>query len=232
MITNYLQLLERRHGDELSPDARELMEYAVDGGTRLGDLIRALLAYTRVHTDAEPFGPTDVNAVLDETTANLALAIEQAEGTVEVGDMPTLHADANQLLLLFQNLVGNALKFHRAGVPPVVRVQAEQIPDGWRFSVEDNGIGIPQDQADRVFQVFQRLHRQDAYEGTGIGLAICKRIVDRHGGKIWVDSEPGVGSKFFFTLPDLPEGSTDEGPRVPAPQLAGATPEALEAQAR
>ncbi len=231
MITSYLQLLDRRYGEELGADAQELMAYAVDGGTRLSELVRALLAYTRVHTDAEPFGTTDVGVVVDQVQANLALAIEQAEATLEVGQMPTVTADANQLLLLFQNLVGNALKFQRPGVRPEVRLEAERTGDGWRFSVEDNGIGIPPDQQDRVFQVFQRLHRNDEVAGTGIGLAICKRIIDRHGGRIWVDSEPDVGSKFFFTLPDQPEEPEPPGPAAPPPQLREAPEKALEAEA-
>jgi PAS domain S-box-containing protein len=201
MVTSYLQLLERRYGARLDADADEFIHFAVDGATRMNQLIKDLLAYSRVSTHGQPFGFTDCEAVLDQAVRNLQLAVEESNASVTHGPLPTVLADASQLTQLFQNLVGNAIKF-RSEHPPEVHVQAEQREGEWLFSVRDNGIGIEQQYAERIFLIFQRLHTRDEYPGTGIGLAICQRIVERHGGRIWVESQLGSGATFHFTIPD------------------------------
>ena len=163
-------------------------------------LINDLLSYSRVSTQGDDFKPTDCAAVLDQTVANLGVAIEESGATVTRNGLPTVKGDATQLAQLLQNLVGNAIKF-RGDRPPQVQVAAEVKDGEWMFSVQDNGIGIEPKHAERIFLIFQRLHGREKYSGTGIGLAVCKKIVERHGGRIWVESEPGQGSTFYFTIP-------------------------------
>jgi light-regulated signal transduction histidine kinase (bacteriophytochrome) len=207
MVTSYLQLLERRYRDRLDSDADEFIAYAVDGATRMQQLIKDLLTYSRVGSRQRSFEPNDCQAILDQALTNLQVAIEETGATVTHSALPTVMGDGTQLVQLFQNLIGNAIKF-RNQRPPEIDVRAE-IQNGsggvaryWQFSVQDNGIGIESQYAERIFLIFQRLHDRDEYPGTGIGLAICKRIVERHGGRIWVESEPGKGSTFRFTLPE------------------------------
>jgi light-regulated signal transduction histidine kinase (bacteriophytochrome) len=169
------------------------------------EMINALLELSRVGTRGEAPAPTDVEAVIERTLKVLKRAIEETEAEVTHDPLPTVMADEAQLAQVFQNLIANAIKFRREGVPPRVHISAEQRGDEWMFSVADNGIGIDPDQAERIFQIFQRLHTREEYEGTGIGLALCKRIVERHGGRIWVASEVGHGSTFTFTLPARPK---------------------------
>jgi len=164
-------------------------------------LINDLLAYSRLGTKARPFEPSDCNAIVEAAIAQLRLAIEDSGARITHGSLPTVMGDATQLLQLFQNLLSNAIKFHRRGVPPVVHVDAQPWDGAWRFSVHDNGIGIAAEYFERIFVLFQRLHGRGEYPGTGIGLAICKKIVERHGGGIAVQSQPGEGSTFSFTLP-------------------------------
>jgi hypothetical protein len=211
-IASYVQLLERRYGDQLDQDAHDFIGFVVEGVMRMQTLINDLLAYSRVETRAKPLEPTDCDAVLDQVLQSLAVAIEESGATVHHGALPTVPADQSQLVQLFQNLVANAVKF-RGPAPPEVWVEAEaRASEGtWRFAVRDNGIGIDPDYFDRVFVMFQRLHRQEEYPGTGIGLAICKRIVERHGGHIWVESTPGEGTTFLFTLPVAAERPTVDG---------------------
>ncbi|NUQ00285.1 MAG: hypothetical protein HUU35_10565 [Armatimonadetes bacterium] len=201
MVASYLQLLERRYRPQLDRDAVEFIDYAVDGANRMRALINDLLAYSRVGTRGKPFEPCDMNAVLARALANLEVAIQEHHASVTAGELPTVPGDRTQLTQLFQNLIANAVKF-RSEEPPRIEVSAERDESGWRFAVRDNGIGIAPEHASRVFLVFQRLHTRSEYEGTGIGLAICKKIVERHGGRIWVDSIPGKGSVFMFTLPN------------------------------
>ena len=164
-------------------------------------LIKDLLEYSQVGTKGLNLKPTDCSLVVDESIPNLRAAIEETGALVTHDELPTLIVDASQMTRLFQNLIGNAIKFH--GEEPLrVHVSAERKGDEWVFSVQDNGIGINPQHIERIFDVFQRLHTREEYPGTGIGLAICKRIVERHGGRIWVESEPGKGSTFFFTIPD------------------------------
>ncbi len=206
MVANFTQLLADRYRDRLDEDGVEFIEYAVDGATRMQRLIQDLLTYSRVGTRGKTFEPTDCNEVLGAAVANLQLAIEESGAVVTHEELPTVTADASQMGQLFQNLVGNAIKF-RGGAPPRVHVSARRQPFRWLFAVRDNGIGIDPAFADRIFVIFQRLHNRGEYPGTGIGLALCKRIVERHGGKIWVESQPGRGATFFFTIPELQEES-------------------------
>jgi len=198
-VSSYLSLLKRRYRGQLDESADEFIDYAVDGATRMSELIRDVLAYSRVGTRAKEFAPVDCAALVATATANLQVRIADTGARVTAMGLPMVCGDGTQLGQLFQNLIGNALKFCRDA--PDVRVSAEKQGDTWLVRVRDNGIGIAPDQAERIFQVFQRLHSRTEYEGTGIGLAVCKRIVERHGGRIWVESEPGHGASFLFTLP-------------------------------
>ena len=200
MVSSYTQLLRRRYGGKLDADADEFIGYAVDGATRMQDLINDLLAYSRVGTPGKATEPTNSNIIFNQVVANLQAAIDDNGAVVTHKTLPTVMADGSELVHLFQNLVVNAIKFH-GDEQPRVHVSAELEEKDWVFSVQDNGIGIEQEYSDRIFGVFQRLHTRDKYPGTGIGLAICKRIVEGHGGRIWLESEPGKGSVFYFTLP-------------------------------
>jgi PAS domain S-box-containing protein len=202
MVTSYLQLLERRYRGKLDQDADDFIAYAVDGATRMHLLINDLLTYSRVSTRAKPFEPTNCSDILSHALSNLGVAIEESEATITFDDLPIVEADATQLTQVFQNLISNAIKFHKKDVPPCIHVSAERQEDGWRFSVRDNGIGIAAEHTERIFLIFQRLHTREEYPGTGIGLAVCKKIVERHNGRLWVESKPGEGSTFYFTIPD------------------------------
>ncbi|CAN5907680.1 hypothetical protein BH23ACT11_BH23ACT11_28200 [soil metagenome] len=199
MISSYMQLLERRYKDQLDDTAREFIGYAVDGANRMQQLINDLLKYSRVGTRGGEPEPIDLSAVFEAALANLKVAVEDSGAEVTAEDLPTVMGDQTQLLQLFQNLIANSMKFRREGVSPKVRVGAERRDGEWLISISDNGIGINPDDAERIFHIFERLHSREEYEGTGIGLAVCKRIVERHGGSIWV--EPGEGTTFYFTLP-------------------------------
>jgi len=203
-VASYTQLLARRYRDKLDDDAREFIGYAVDGVNRMQSLIADLLAFSRVGSRGGGFEPTDLDPVLQRALANLEAAIEESGARVTADALPTVRGDAVQLGQLFQNLVGNGVKFRGEDVPRV-HVSAERAGGEWRLSVRDNGIGIEPEYVERIFVIFQRLHGRAEYPGTGIGLAICKKIVERHGGRIWVESRPGQGSTFYFTLPAMDE---------------------------
>lgn len=209
MVGSYCQLLQRRYADRLDDDAREFIEYAVDGAQRMQALINDLLSYSRVGTRGKPFAPTDCEAVFATALENLKAACAERGAVVTHDPLPTVHGDAGQLVQLFQNLVGNGIKFCR-GRTPRIRVAAKPQNGHWMFSVSDNGIGIEPEYAERVFGIFQRLQTRDEFHGTGIGLAICKKIVERHGGRIWIESTPGEGTTFHFTLSTLPGGDDGE----------------------
>ena len=200
MVSSYVQLLARRYKDRLDSDADDFINFAVDGANRMQALIKDLLAYSRVGTKGKSLEPTSCETVLDLTLANLQFAIEENSARVTHDPLPTVLADQSQLVQLFQNLIANAIKF-RGEEAPHVHLAAEKHEGGWLFSIRDNGIGIDEEYGERIFEIFQRLHGRDDYSGTGIGLAICKKIVDCHGGRIWVTSNPGGGSAFYFTLP-------------------------------
>jgi signal transduction histidine kinase len=201
MVKSYLQLLERDYKSRLDEDADEFIGYAVDGAARMQALIKDLLTYSRIGKEDESLDLTDCAEVLRVVLANLQMTIEKSGAVVIHSDLPTVMADKVQLIQLFQNLIGNAIKF-RGDRPPEIHIGVERSNEEWTFSVRDNGIGIDPQQTERIFMIFQRLHTSEEYKGTGIGLAICKKIVERHGGRIWVESEPGKGSTFFFTIPD------------------------------
>jgi PAS domain S-box-containing protein len=208
MIGSYTQLLERRYGDKLDSDAREFMDFIVEGATRMKQLIEDLLAYSRVGTRGKELRPVQARDALDRALANLRATIEASGAEVTHDALPEVSADDTQLTQLLQNLVGNAIKFRKKDEPARIHVGVESLHDEWRFTVSDNGIGIEPQYFERIFMVFQRLHTRDEYPGTGIGLAICKKVVDRHGGRIWVESAQGKGSRFIFTLPKIQKGET------------------------
>lgn len=200
MIASYTQLLERRYNDLLDEKGKKYIYFAVDGATRMQQLINDLLSFSRVGTKGKEFIATDLNQVYEKATTNLEIAIKENNAQVLSEQLPVVFGDDVQLIQLFQNLIGNALKFH-GETPPKVQIHVEDKEQEWLFCVADNGIGLDEKFKDRIFIIFQRLHTKDEYKGTGIGLAVCKKIVERHGGKIWVESKPGQGAKFFFTLP-------------------------------
>jgi PAS domain S-box-containing protein len=200
MVSSYTQLLARRYNDKLDGDAREFMNYVVDGAARMKQLIEDLLAYSRVGTKGKEFKRASLEAPLKRALTNLRAAIEESGAAVTCDALPTVDIDEVQLTQLFQNLIGNALKF-RGQVAPRIHVSATEENAEWRVAIADNGIGIEPQYFERIFMLFQRLHTMGEYPGTGIGLAICKKVVERHGGRIWVESRLGSGATFHFTLP-------------------------------
>jgi signal transduction histidine kinase len=206
-VASFTQLLAERYGDRLDTDAREFIAYAVDGAHRMQGLINDLLAYSRVGTRGKPFAPVDCGAVVEYAVANLELAIRESGAVVTRERLPTVMGDDLQLVQVFQNLIGNAIKF-RGAAPPRVHVSAAGTGEEWIFRVSDNGIGIDPQYFARLFVIFQRLHSRAEYAGSGIGLAISKKIVERHGGRIWVESEPGKGATFCFSVPDRLSGNS------------------------
>jgi light-regulated signal transduction histidine kinase (bacteriophytochrome) len=203
MIQTYLQLLTRRYTDKLEPTALEFIDFAVNGARRMQELIEALLQYSRVSPDSAKESPTDLRRALDRALSQLTDSIQETQAVIEVGDLPVVQGDESRLSIVFQNLISNALKFRRE-MPPRIRVGGERSGDFWQISLEDNGIGIPAEHISRLFQVFQRLHTVSEYPGTGIGLALSKKVVENHGGTIHVKSVVGQGSTFYFTLPVHP----------------------------
>jgi PAS domain S-box-containing protein len=204
MVTSYMQLISRRYKGKLDADADEFINFAVDGAMRMHRLINDLLLYSRVGTKRKALEPTDCNIILKCALDNLQEAISESNARIEAAHLPIIYGDSVQLIQLFQNMLGNACKF-RSNEPPVITIRAEPQGIWWTFSVHDNGIGIEEKHFDRIFQIFQRLHDRDSYPGTGIGLSVCKKIVERHGGKIWLESKPREGTTFYFTLPAIQE---------------------------
>jgi PAS domain S-box-containing protein len=199
MVASYTELLAQRYQGKLDDRADKYIHYAVDGAKRMQRLLADLLVYSRVASQGKPLAPVSAEAVVKGVIHALARAIRRANASVRVGPLPTVQADEAQLELLFQNLIGNALKF-QGDMPPIVEISATPVGACWQFAVKDNGIGIDRQHMDRIFQMFQRLHERSKYEGSGAGLATAKRILERHGGRIWLESQPLVGSTFFFTL--------------------------------
>jgi light-regulated signal transduction histidine kinase (bacteriophytochrome) len=200
MVASFTQLLAKRYSGKLDRDADEFISYAVDGARRMQVLINDLLAFSRVGTRGNEFLPTNCEEVLAVALANLKTTIEETGAVITHDRLPTLRADEVQLGQVLQNLLGNALKFHGPEAPRI-HVSAQKTEDAWRFAVRDNGLGIEPQHAERIFVIFQRLHTSTEYPGTGIGLAIAKKIVERHGGRIWVESQAGKGATFYFTIP-------------------------------
>lgn len=200
-VAGYLRLLQKRNKGKLDADSEKYIARTVDAALRMQKLINDLLDYSRVHSRGTPFEPTDCATVVNRALVHLHLAIERSGTVVTADSLPVVHGDATQLTQLFKNLISNAIKFH-GDAPPLVHIAAERKEQEWIFSVRDNGIGIDPKYTDRIFVIFKRLHGRRKYPGTGIGLAICKKIVERHGGRIWVGSELGKGSTFYFTIPE------------------------------
>ncbi|WP_051945861.1 ATP-binding protein [Verrucomicrobium sp. BvORR106] len=200
MITSYLQLLERRYKSDLNEEAGQFIATAVDGAARMRNLIQDLLSYSRVGTRGRELAPVSCGQLVQSVLTDLEVTIKESSAVITADTLPTVNADELQLRQVFQNLIGNALKF-RSEQAPHIHVSAQPCRGEWVISVRDNGIGIEPKFFDRIFVIFQRLHAREQYPGTGIGLALCKRIVERHHGQIWVDSSPGKGATFFFSLP-------------------------------
>jgi PAS domain S-box-containing protein len=203
-VASYVQLLSRRYRDQLGPDAADFIDFAVGGVRRMQHLIEDLLAFSRVGTRGAAFVSIDMQSVLREALDSLHAAIAESGANVTYTDLPTVMGDPGQLEQLLTNLLGNALKF-RGTEAPKVHVSAERAGRMWVFCVSDNGIGIAPEYFERIFVIFQRLHARDEYQGTGVGLAICKKIAERHGGRIWVESNAGEGARFSFTIPAVQE---------------------------
>ncbi len=202
-IANFSELLAKRYAGKLDADADDFIGFIVDGANRMQKLIDDLLTYSRVGTRVTPFGPVACEQVLASARSNLEAAIAESGATIAHDPLPTVQGDMAQLVQLFQNLLGNAVKFRRDGEPPRIHISAALQNGEWTLSFRDNGIGIDPQFFGRLFVIFQRLHSQDKYGGTGIGLAVCKKSVERHGGRIWVESALGQGSTFHFTLPAI-----------------------------
>jgi len=200
MVASYVQLLAKRYEDKLDDDAKDFIRFAVDGATRMKMLIQDLLSYSRVATRGKPMEMVDAHEILGEALANLRLLITETATMVITDDLPVVRGDRSQLVLVFQNLINNAIKFRKKNELPRIHVSAQKQEGEWIFSVNDNGIGIEEKYHDRIFAIFQRLHTKQEYPGTGIGLPLCRRIIERHEGKIWMESEPGEGTTFYFTL--------------------------------
>jgi light-regulated signal transduction histidine kinase (bacteriophytochrome) len=199
-VVSCLQMLERANKGKLSEDSEQLIHLAVDGAKKMKTLMMDLLTYSRLTTPGRPFEAVDVQEVLDQSLLNLKSLIDEKKTEITYDRMPTVRADSTQLLQAFQNLIGNAVRFGPSNSPKV-HVSAQPNSNEWIFSVEDNGIGIESKYFDRIFIIYQQLSKKNPFQGTGIGLAIVKKIVERHRGRVWVESEVGVGSRFYFTIP-------------------------------
>jgi PAS domain S-box-containing protein len=200
MVSSYLQLIERRYADEFDEEGQEFLEFAVDGADRMRSMIEGLLDYSRVETQGEPFERVDLAAIFEEIHEDLQLTIEASNATITTETLPAVEGDPDQLRQVFQNLLENAINYSGEG-PPVIRISTRRCGDDWIVSVRDEGIGIASEDQDRIFEVFQRAANSGPYNGTGVGLALCKRIIERHEGDIWIDSEPGDGTTVSVTLP-------------------------------
>jgi light-regulated signal transduction histidine kinase (bacteriophytochrome) len=199
-VGGFVQLLQRKYGHRLDAEAQTFIQYAVEGVQRMETLIKDLLTYSRVNTHGKELTPTDAGVAFNAALGNLHALIVETTAEISRGELPTVRADASQLIQLFQNLLGNALKF-RSEAPPKIDVSARREGNFWQFSIRDNGIGIEPKFHNTVFEAFRSLHTRKKYPGTGIGLATCKKIIERHGGRIWVESKLGEGATFHFTLP-------------------------------
>ncbi|MFC8224880.1 ATP-binding protein [Streptomyces sp. NPDC057287] len=217
-VASFCQLLEKRYSKELDDRGRQYIDFAVDGAKRMQVLINDLLTFSRVGRVQQSWKPVDLESSLDRALSNLTLAVEESGATVVREDaLPELLGDSTSLTMVWQNLIGNAIKFRRTDVPCRITVGCVQEGEDWHLTVADNGIGIAPEFADKVFVIFQRLHARDEYEGTGIGLSLCRKIVEFHGGRIWLDPEPAEGTLFHFTLPVLPEAPTHTTAELLAP---------------
>jgi len=201
MVASFTKLLAKSYKDKLDEDANDFIKYAVDGAIRMQNLIEGLLSYSRITSRGLPFNRIDVNSIVDKVILNLKNSIEETETVITYDELPTILGDERQMEQLFQNLIQNSIKFRRNGIPPQIHISSKKQDKEWVFSVSDNGIGIDSQYFDKIFIIFQRLHLRDEYPGSGLGLALCRKIISRHGGKIWVESKLGKGSTFYFTIP-------------------------------
>lgn len=200
MVTSYLSLMERTFKHQLDPKAKEYIDHAMEGGNRMRELINDVLAYSRVDSQGKKFVPVGMGDVVAKVLAILRVSIEDSNAEVNIDPLPTISADESQMIQVIQNIIANALKFHGPN-RPMINISSSKGEKEWIFSIKDNGIGLDMADAERIFQMFQRLHSREEYPGTGIGLALTKKIVERHGGRIWVESRLGAGATFFFTIP-------------------------------
>ena len=200
-ISGFTELLVKRYHGKIDEKADTYLDFITEGTTRMQQMIQDLLTYSRIQTQEHKYVLTDSNTSLDLALSDLQIATKEHHAVITNDPLPSVYADQEQITKMFQNLIGNAIKFHKPGVAPNIHISAKQDENSWIFSVSDNGIGIDPQYADRIFKIFQRLHTRDEYPGTGIGLAICKRIAEQHGGTIWIESVPGSGSTFYFTIP-------------------------------
>jgi light-regulated signal transduction histidine kinase (bacteriophytochrome) len=215
-VTSYLQLLKERYSSKMGSDADEFIEFAVDGSRRMKELIDSLLAYSRVETHQQNFTTIDFAKVLAEVSEQLKSSIDESGATIISEPLPQVRGDEQLLVQLFQNLFSNAIKY-QAGRKPEIHISAERRGEAWQFAVRDNGIGIESQYLERIFVIFQRLHNRSQYPGTGIGLSICRKVIEHHGGRIWAESEKGTGTTFYFTIPMHEARSKVEGRlRTPA----------------
>ena len=201
MITSFLQLLERRYKDQLDQDANEFIEFAVNGAKRLDNMTNDLLLYSRITSQKREIAPVNIEEVLEEVLINLKVPIEENNAVITHDPLPTINGDAQLMVQLFQNIIGNAIKYHGEETPKI-HISDKKEKNQYLFSIKDNGIGMSTKHLERIFTIFQRLHTQEEYEGTGIGLAIAQKIVKQSGGQIWAESELGKGTTFYFTIPD------------------------------
>jgi PAS domain S-box-containing protein len=221
MVSSFCELLKNRYGHQLEGEALEYVDFAVDGAQRMRQLINDLLDYSRLKTREVRFSAVPAKAAVESALFNLSASISETAAEIEVGELPSVSGHEGQLTHLFQNLIGNALKFRKSGEAPAVEISARRHGEAWQFTVADNGIGFDPKHADAVFGVFQRLHTRDEYPGTGIGLAMCKRIVEQHGGDIWVESSPSQGAAFHFTLMPAETISRDPATELSAETSSG-----------
>lgn len=201
MINSYIQLLNKRYGDKLDEDAQTFLGFATEGAERMQELINDLLSLSKVSSSENRFMQVDIGKTVDRALQNLRMSTEESNAQITVNELPELNVDATQISQLFQNLIGNAIKYRHKDTAPQITISAKKHKNSYVFSVADNGIGIPKEHFERVFTIFQRLHTRTEYPGNGIGLSICSKIIDKHGGKIWVESITGKGSTFYFSLP-------------------------------
>ncbi|WP_345983741.1 ATP-binding protein [Streptomyces sp. DSS69] len=224
-VASFCQLLEKRYGKELDDRGKQYIAFAVDGAKRMQVLINDLLTFSRVGRVHDSWKPVDLGRSLDRALGNLTVAIEESGTVVErPEELPELLGDGTALTMVWQNLIGNAVKFRRPDVECRITVTCEREDESWHLTVADNGIGIAPEFADKVFVIFQRLHARDEYEGTGIGLALCRKIVEFHGGRIWLDAQPDEGTRIHFTLPAAPEAPQHTTAESPAPALTASQP--------
>jgi signal transduction histidine kinase len=233
MVASYMGLLSKSLRGKLAPEEEHHMQFALDGAARMQTLIRDLLAYAQAGSQVPELKSTRLNEVVKQARYAVLESIRETGAEISVGELPAVHADPLKMSLVFQNLISNAIKFRQPGAKPSIRIEAQREADVWRVAVRDDGIGFDPKYSEKIFVVFQRLHGKNEYPGTGIGLAICKRIIEGHGGRIWADARPGGGATFYFTLPAAAESSSSpapedlpEMPPVPFRQVRGAGPAA------